>query len=802
MKKSILCCLSALTFLISSIVLIDIASAVMPLPTDRESWSYPPIEIPNPDDDPSKAKPVAVGSIAIGGSMLSIKVVLNQFGASVDIWGAFTRSADPTKVYILNPDGTTFSVFTMDEIITALSTKTPPQGADPWITNTLGPINNQLFNISVSDIASGVYNVYLLISPVGDLNNYYLWTTSFLLESGAIIPLEPETIPHFIDPLVIPPVMKPEGSENGTTLYKIAVRQFNQKVLPTGFPKTTVWGYGRKGDPLPGEGVTSSFNFPAFTVEARTNERVRVNWINQLVDDPDISDPLFLPHLLPVDQTLHWANPLGPADTKGTDTNPYLGPVPIVTHVHGAHVPDISDGFPEAWYLPNASNIPDGYLTQGTHYGSVIPAESGEAIFEYPNDQRATTLWYHDHALGMTRLNVYAGMAGFWLLRDETEDNLNLPMPAPQLDDPPGTKYFEIPIAIQDRSFYDDGSLFYPDSRSFFDEYNGPFIPDTPVPPIWNPEFFGNTIVVNGRTWPYLEVEPRKYRFRFLNGCNSRFLILKFNKENLMFNQIGSEGGLLPEAPAVLDQLLMAPAERADVIVDFSKFNAGEKIVLLNIGPDEPFKGSDKKQEPADSRTTGVVMQFRVVELTTPDNSEIPTSLPPISSLETNLPSRDLTLNEEVYEAADIPIAALLGTGADGPLTWADAITENPMEGDTEIWRIINLTEDAHPVHLHLVMFQVIDRIPFDAEEYHEAQEEYIESGKIGTLPDPTDFTTGEAIEPNIWEMGWKDTVIANPGEITRIIATFDLAGLYVWHCHILEHEDNEMMRPYRVIPK
>ena len=171
------------------------------------------------------------------------------------------------------------------------------------------------------------------------------------------------------------------------------------------------------------------------------------------------------------------------------------------------------------------------------------------------------------------------------------------------------------------------------------------------------------------------------------------------------------------------------------------------------------------------------------------------------SSTETNLPPRDITLNEEVSYLGDFPIAALLGTGADGALTWSDDITEKPIEGDTEIWRIINLTEDSHPVHLHLVMFQVVDRMPFDALAYETAQAVYIAGGKIGPAPDPTAFATGPAIAPNSWEMGWKDTVIANPGEVTRIIAKFDLAGLYVWHCHILEHEDNEMMRPYRVMP-
>jgi spore coat protein A len=616
----------------------------------------------------------------------------------------------------------------------------------------------------------------------------------------AVAPLDPEIIPKYVDPLIIPPEMpftsKIKGDDGEKiTYYEIALRQFEQQVLPTGMPITTVWSYGSINHP-------GTFNFPAFTIEAKVNKPIRVKWINDLVD-PVTGN--FLPHLLPVDQTLHWVNPMGNPDieTRGTDPSPYTGPVPMVTHVHGAHVSDISDGYPEAWYLPNANNIPAGYFTQGSRYASVIPTDVGATVFEYSNDQRASTLWYHDHSLGITRLNVYAGPAGFWLLRDDDEDSLKLPGPSPRLGDLPGTKYYDIPIAIQDRSFNDDGSLFYPNSREFFDGFTGPYIPEdgSDVSPIWNPEFFGNTIVVNGRTWPYLEVEPRKYRLRFLNGCNSRFLIVKFDHEGLMFNQIGSEGGLLPDGPVVLDQLLIAPAERADVIVDFSDFTPGEEIILLNQGPDEPFGGLPVDEQ-ADPDTTGQVMKFKVVPLSKKDKSKIPANLPKINQLETKLPPRDITLNEEVSQLADIPIAALLGTGADGPLTWGEAITENPIEGDTEIWRIINLTVDSHPVHLHLVMFQVLDRIPFDAEAYAEAQEAYIDGGKIGTPPDPMIYAAGAPIPPNSWEMGWKDTVIANPEEITRIIAKFDLAGLYVWHCHILEHEDNEMMRPYEVLPK
>ena len=615
--------------------------------------------------------------------------------------------------------------------------------------------------------------------------------------------LDPLTIPKFVEPLVIPPVMEPVAiaeDSSGFTEYEIAARQFEQQVLPSGMPATTVWGYGKAGDPLPGTGEPSSFNFPAFTVETRTDTPVRVTWINQLVDDPDSENAAFLPHLFAVDQTIHWSNPPAPMEMEHVENEPYRGPVPIVTHVHGAHVDSASDGYPEAWYLPNASDIPEGYRMQGNLYRSASPTEPGAAVYEYSNDQRATTLWYHDHALGITRLNVYAGMAGFWIIRDEVEDNLNLPGPAPRLGDEPGTSYYEIPLVIQDRTFNEDGSLFYPDSREYFDEYAGPFIPETTVSPIWNPEFFGNTQLVNGRTWPYLEVEPRLYRFRILNGSNSRFLVLKFDTE-LAFNQIGTEGGLLPGAPVALDQILIAPAERADVIIDFSQFQPGDEITLLNLGPDEPFGGLplDPGTE-ANPETTGQVMQFRLVELT--DNGyagEIPTSLPAIDRLESNVPARTVTLNEEMYEPADVPVEALLGTNTNLSLDWGDEITERITVGDIEVWNVVNLTEDAHPIHLHLVNFQVVERIPLDAEGFHDAAIAANGEAEGTPGPDPMDYLAGDPMQPEVWETGWKDTVIAYPGTVTRIIAHFDLAGLYVWHCHILEHEDNEMMRPMLV---
>ncbi len=682
--------------------------------------------------------------------------------------------------------------------------------------------------------------------------------------------LDLESVPKYAAPIVIPPVMPRTGKINqkmdkNIDYYEIAVREFQQQILPLGMPSTTVWSYGSVQ--YPGTAVQGgSFNYPAFTIEAKWQKPVRVKWINDLVD----ANGDFLSHLLPVDQTLHWANPPGGIagrDTRGTDPTSYVGPVPIITHVHGAHTHQESDGYPEAWYLPAAGNIPAGYATTGTYYDEFIMSsplggqwDPGTAVFQYPNDQDATTLWYHDHTLGMTRLNVYAGPAGFYLLRGGPGDAVldskgrmaTLPGPAPALGDPPGMTYYEIPIVIQDRSFNADGSLFYPDKRAFFEDLNEPyvspyldipFIPDdacdvdgdgTPemsdVAPIWQPEFFGNVMVVNGVSWPFLNVEQRRYRLRFLNGCNSRFLILRFGYFDPMDGepemdprvqvwQIGADGGFL-SAPLYINtanngNLLLGPAERADVIVDFTNVPVGETVTLLNLGPDEPFGGGIPGTDfpLSDPDTTGQVMEFRVVaamgkDFSTPPNELVLPAIPPVDP---DAPKRPVTLNEEesktvfVEELVDGsivlncmsdtpfgPTAALLGTlGPDGvstPRLWMDTITEKPAVGATETWEIYNFTADAHPIHIHLVQFQVVDRQSLMTDEE-------------GMATQPAQLLDGTNRPPEDWETGFKDTVIVYPGEVTRVQATFDLAGLFVWHCHILEHEDNEMMRPYRVGP-
>jgi spore coat protein A, manganese oxidase len=655
------------------------------------------------------------------------------------------------------------------------------------------------------------------------LNKFGLLEVLGQIQGGT---LNPNLLPKYQTPLLIPPVMPKaativaRGGKN-IDYYEISMKQFQQQILPAGFPATTVWGYGAVSSGSK-RGLLVH-NAPSLTIEAKWNTPVRVKWINDLKD----ANNRFLPHLLPVDQTLHWANPPGGPLHRDSRPNfaetpgPYSGPVPIVTHVHGAvGVGDESDGYAEAWYLPNANNLPNDFAAEGTWYNFFKDkaAENfgaawgpGFAVFQYPNENRASTIWYHDHALGMTRLNVYAGPAGFYIIRggpagdDAVLDSRSgtaaiLPGPAPKENDrfPGNKRYCEIPIAIQDRSFNADGSLFYPNTREFFDEFTGPFIPFTDVSPIWNPEFFGNVMMVNGNTWPAHTVEQRRYRLRFLNGCQSRFLILDFsNIPGVEVWQIGNEGGFLASPVKITsdhsNRLLMGLAERADVIVDFTNVPVGN-YVLGNIGPDEPFGGGEPPDDfdVADPETTGQVMEFRVVAAAGIDETTPPMflQLPTIPALPEPVRTRPLALLEEISMVWDGPAAAMLGNVSDigTPMhkMWADAVTENPNVGDTEVWEFYNLTADAHPMHIHEIVFEVINR------------ERLVLEGEEPSIPIQL---TGDVRPAEPWESGFKDTVISYPGEVIRVRGRFLTAGQFVWHCHIVEHEDNEMMRPYRIGP-
>jgi spore coat protein A len=513
---------------------------------------------------------------------------------------------------------------------------------------------------------------------------------------AAAAPLDPNGLAKYVDPLPIPAL----AVQSAPGYYELHMTESLVK-LHRDLPATKVWGYNG--------------GYLGPTIVAQTGEAIQVGWYNDL-------------------PTTHL---LASSIDKSLDGMTGLPDVRAVTHLHGGHVADTSDGGPDAWFLP------------GQH-----------RVYDYPNDQQATTLWYHDHALGITRLNPYAGLAGAYVITDAYEQSLNLP-----------SGPYEIPLIIQDKSFNADGSLSYATEG---------ILPD--IHPTWVPEFFGDTVMVNGKVWPYLDVQPRKYRFRIVNGSNARFYRLMLNpakdqdKLKPVLNQIGADGGLLP-AVAPTYRLLIAPGERADVIVDFSKL-AGTNVLLTNSAR-APFPSGD----PADANTVGQVMQFRVAPtLAAPDTSVIPAEPRPITRLDpTGKIVRDIPLTEIIDEASDSPMQLRLENRM-----FHDPITIKPELGSTEVWRLINTTEDTHPIHLHLVQFQVLDRQRFDAEKY-------LETGTLRFFGAPK--------APNLNEQGWKDTVMVGPGEVVRIIATFDHLGVYPIHCHILEHEENDMMRPFQVLP-
>jgi len=428
---------------------------------------------------------------------------------------------------------------------------------------------------------------------------------------------------------------------------------------------------------------------PGPTFETRSNQALLIEWPNELPTK----------HFLPIDHSLHGAE-AGLPEVRG------------VVHIHGAKAPPESDGYPEDWYVPGRSRT-----------------------YFYPNRQEPAALWYHDHTMGINRLNIYAGMFGLYLIRDDVEDQLDLPKGP-----------YEIPLVIYDRLLRQDGQLDYPVSGN----------PERP----WVPEVFGNVMMVNGRAFPFLEVEERKYRFRVLNAANGRFFHLSLSNGQSI-HQIGTDQGLLP-APVDLERSLLAPGERADWILDFTG-HAGEQIVLKN----DSFQ----------------VMQFRVSKAKSPDTSSIPRALRPVpkTAESTAVRTRALALIENMNMAGESMSMLLNGT------PWHMPVTENPVLDSTEIWSCINTTDDSHPIHLHLVRFQILDRRRFEPFFYQT-------TGEVRY--------TGPVTPPAPEEAGWKDTVRADPKMVTRIIVRFEgYLGRYVWHCHVLEHEDNEMMRPYDVIP-
>lgn len=497
--------------------------------------------------------------------------------------------------------------------------------------------------------------------------------------------LDATKLAPFVDPLPLPILQTPRGTRSSqqhnatdAPYYTVSVHAITDK-LHRDLPPTPLFSYG----------TTNSSTAAPILFRMRSHQGVLIDWANNLPPH----------HIL----NIHTTGMAMPDMHDAPETR-------ISTHVHGARVPSISDGYPDDWYGPGKTRL---------NY--------------YPNAQDATALWFHDHAMGNSRFNIFAGLMGLYLIRDDVEDTLNLP-----------SGPYELPLLIYDRSVTPQGQLYYP---------------NPPDEGAWTQEFLGDVMLVNGKVTPFHEVEPRKYRLRIVNSANARFFAITFSNEQ-SYHVIGSDQGLLA-APIERTRVVLAPSERTDIIVDFSHAR-GQHIQLM----------SDRIP----------LMQFRVSNTKVDDTSSLPTTLrstPRIPESQ-SIRTRKMTLNEFDGDTGEAMVMLLNRTH------WAEPVTEIVKLGTTEIWSLLNLTADAHPIHLHMVRFQVLDRQTF-------ADYEYLANEKI--LP------TGPRTPPDPHELGWKDVVQCPPYSITRILVPFHgYTGRYVWHCHILEHEANDMMRPYHVI--
>ncbi len=510
---------------------------------------------------------------------------------------------------------------------------------------------------------------------------------------------------RFVDPLPIPRTLEPHRRRHGKLSYRVRMVEFERR-LHSDLPPARLWGY---------EG-----EYPGPVFEARCGIPVSVKWENHLP----------LQHLFAIDQRLHACAPPTPA-------------VRVVPHLHGARADSRSDGLPENWFTPGHS-----------------------VVYHYPNQQNAATLWYHDHAGGIERLNLYAGMAGFYLLRDDRELAMHLP-----------DGDYEIPLLLQDRRVDANGQLVY--QPTFADG-------TLPAPGAWAPQLFGDLPVINGAIYPFLEVEPRRYRLRVLNGANGRFFNVYMNLAKkptdiprlVTFHQVGSDGGLLAD-PVPMQHLLLGPAERADLIVDFTGLE-GQTVTVSNNAK-SPFPGWDlinPLYAPLPE-----LMQFRVTRPLAPGAKSF--SMPPPISVPRLDPAQAVCTRTFVLTEDTDKQGRSLRMMIDGKM-YDEPTTEFPVLGSIEKWRFINTTDDAHPMHLHLVQFQIVERQGYD-------HASFLLYNKL--------VMRGFARKPAPNEMGWKDTAILNPGEVLTILVPFlGFTGKYVYHCHIAEHADNDMMRPFVVV--
>jgi FtsP/CotA-like multicopper oxidase with cupredoxin domain len=655
---------------------------------------------------------------------------------------------------------------------------------------------------------------------------------------------DPALQPKFMN--MVPDAMAPSFKfTSPNNKYQIEMRQNIQMtglLGPGNIPvPTTIWGYGTNG---------KNATWPGRTFEVQSGTPIEVMWKNKL--------PNY--HLLPVDTSLHWAYSL----YGYTHYTIAKDGVPVVTHLHGGHSDFQFDGNPEFFFGP-------GWKVRGPQWV--------EKKYIYHNSQVAGNLWYHDHALGITRLNVYAGLAGFYFVRD----NYDTGKPGNPLDLPAWP--YEKAYAIQDRMFRNTGELFYPafPGEPAYEDFitgEGAILPEALFPnggPTALAEFFGDHMVVNGVIWPKENVEPRNYRLHLLNGTDSRFMAIQFFEVSagatdftsvvagpLEFTVIGSDQGLA-SSPTTVTTLLSEPGSRYDIIFDFKRVTPGSRVIMKNIGGDEPFGGEFGEQI---FDCTDRIMAFDVVlpldtavqkdvsptlnEINFGPNVPVPTRIRKVALFEgkdefgrlqpllgTAEPAIDYADNPINWPATDVYKMAMLPDGTPSPLegpmegsiAWHSPTTENPALNTTEEWEIWNMTGDAHPIHLHLVHFEVLGRqeINFDS---NADEDGFIEgtpaNDGIYLVPQPTvqhNSVAGEAATygmgfkivhptdpddaygafvntpPGIVENTPKDMVTALPGQITRIKATFDKPGHYVWHCHILSHEDHEMMRVMHVGP-
>jgi FtsP/CotA-like multicopper oxidase with cupredoxin domain len=577
-------------------------------------------------------------------------------------------------------------------------------------------------------------------------------------------------------------------------------------VLPNGKTRpvsTTVWGYGDK----------SGVSWPGKTIERHVNDDpLEIVWENNLVG----KNGKPLPHLLHVDTSLHWAYSLHGYEQYSIEKNG----VPLVPHVHGGRNDSVFDGNPEYFFSPGNGVKGPRFVTHKYMYGG-------------PDwNNTAGMMWYHDHSLGITRLNVYAGLAGFFPLRDDNDTG--------KTDNPAGLPAdpYELGYAVQDRMFKNNGELFY--SAYPGDPFHDDFIAgegvvlDPNIFPGGGPtalaEFFGDHMLVNGVIWPKASVEPRQYRVRFLNGTDSRFMRLKLkwidsgasnptatdpaDGQEMTFFVIGSDQSLSSHAAAVTEVDFL-PGERLDLVVDFKDVPYGSRVIVENVLGDAPFGGELPDEDDLfPNRRTDRVMAFDVevpIDMSIADTSIGINNSDVGGGVSVDSPvarTRKLALFEGMDNHGRLQpllgtaeaVEDVTGATVNGAMPWFTPITENPGVGDTEIWEIYNATGDAHPVHVHLVHFEVINREGFDANVLEQTVGQHDGTEGLGFRLGAITLH-GDVRGPDVTEGTRRDMVMALPGEVTRIKMTFDKPGRYVWHCHILSHEDHEMMRPFHVGP-